>query len=372
MRSQVFAAAVATLCASAAAAQQPAVWQVSPRPILQIGEVDGDSAYMFHNAVSSLRLPDGRIAVLNAGSHQLRMYDVRGKLIFAKGRRGSGPGEFLRPIRLYLEGSDSLVVFDRGNARFTTHNLNGEFVRSQPVMEQRGKFGYDEWLHQRSWIDGQQLGRGRSVIRVALGKLPALDRTIGYRFVEVSPQGHLWVRGPLRPNLPTAWTVFDLDGKLLARVTTPAKFELHEIGQDYLLGVGRDDLDIEYIQLYRMTGAASAPRRRLAGPDTLRVPSISTNAPAERLDALRATLRQLATFQEVFYSNPKNKYSYSTDVKNFERWEAPEGVDLYIIGASPTGWTALAIDRQSAATCGMSVGTHTPVGWVSGIVACDQ
>ncbi len=353
------------------AAQPPAVWRVSPRPTLQIGEVDGDSAYMFHNAVSSLRLPDGRIVVLNAGSNQLRMYDARGKLVLAKGRRGNGPAEFVRPIRVYLTGRDTLMVFDRGNARFTRHKLNGDFLASFPALEQRGKFAYDEWLYNRSWIDGPQLGRGRDPIRVAVDRLPPPDRAIGYRFIEVSSQGHLWVRGPLRAAVPTSWTVYDLDGKLLARVTTPARFELHEIGRDYLLGVGRDDLDIEYIQLYRLDGAANAPSRRLAGPDTTRTPASVTVASEEALMSLRGLLRQMTSYQEVFYSNPRNNYRYATDVKQLEKLELPEGVELYLVSSGPTGWSALAIDKQSGATCGMSIGTHTPVGWTPGVVACE-
>src|SRR5687768_7405175 len=58
-------------------AQQPPVWRVSARPTLQIGEADGDSAYLFHKAVSSLRLADGRIVVLNSGSNQLRIFDAK-------------------------------------------------------------------------------------------------------------------------------------------------------------------------------------------------------------------------------------------------------------------------------------------------------
>jgi hypothetical protein len=351
-------------------AQQPAVWRVSTQPILRIGEADGDSAYMFHNAVSSLRLADGRIVVLNSGSNQLRIYDAKGKLVFSKGRRGNGPGEFVRAIRLYSVARDTLVVYDRGNSRFTVHTLAGDFVRSYPVLEQRNKFTYDEWLYNRSWIDGPQLGRGRGPIRVAIDKLPPHDPAIGYRFVRVSPQGHLWVLGPHRPNAPTNWSVYDLDGRPLARVTTPARFDLHEIGRDYLLGVGRDDLDVEYIQLYRLEGAAAAPTRRLAGPDTTSVPARKAVA-EEVLTTLRGTLRMLMSHQEVYYSNPKSNYSYALDLKQLDKWETPKGVTLYIVTAGTTGWSALVTDNATGAMCGTSVGTHTPVGWTSGIVACE-
>lgn len=382
MTNHVLVAAVATLWASAVAAQQPAVWPVSPRPILQIGEVDGDSAYMFHNAVSSLRLPDGRIAVMNEGSNQLRVYDAAGKLIVAKGRRGGGPGEFMRPGRVYHLGGDTLMVYDRGNARFSVHLINGDFVRVQPAPpyspERRGRDGdpspiqptvADEWLYNRSWIDGPRLGKGRSLVRAAIDRLPPPDPAIGYRYIVVSAQEQLWVRGPVRPDRPV---VYDLNGRNIARVTLPARFTLHQIGRDYLLGVGRDELDIEYIRLYRLQGPTGTPARRLASADTLRAPAARPVQP-DVVNRMQGLLREISMQQEIFYSQPKNEYTYAGDVKQFERWEAPKDVTIRIVNASKLGWMALMIDSATGTTCGIAIGapSFVPMGWTMGRVTCE-
>ena len=45
--------------------------------------------------------------------------------------------------------------------------------------------------------------------------------------------------------------VVDLKGGVLAEVTTPPRLTVQEIGVDYVLGVWRDSLDIEYVRLHR-------------------------------------------------------------------------------------------------------------------------
>jgi long-subunit acyl-CoA synthetase (AMP-forming) len=57
---------------------------------------------------------------------------------------------------------------------------------------------------------------------------------------------------------PHRWLVFDTAGSWLGTVDTPARFTLNEIGADYILGVVRDSLDVQYVQMYRL----EKPRRR--------------------------------------------------------------------------------------------------------------
>src|SRR5690606_18121351 len=111
-------------------AQEPPRWTLSAEPVVQIGVVEGDPRYQLFNAFSSTRLDDGRIAVLNAGSQELRFYGADGRFLDAVGRKGGGPGEFVMPRRLYRVGRDSLMIYDYGNARFSIHTLDGTFVRN--------------------------------------------------------------------------------------------------------------------------------------------------------------------------------------------------------------------------------------------------
>jgi hypothetical protein len=51
------------------------------------------------------------------------------------------------------------------------------------------------------------------------------------------------------------WTVFDRQGVKLGRIELPKGLEVLEIGSDYLLGLAVDDLDVQTIVLYRITGS---------------------------------------------------------------------------------------------------------------------
>jgi hypothetical protein len=85
-------------------------WKLSDEPILQIGSVNGDSAYQFHAAHTPVKLSDGRIAVANGGSDQLRYFDASGKFIRNVGRTGQGPGEWGQLYQLRRGGGDTLLV----------------------------------------------------------------------------------------------------------------------------------------------------------------------------------------------------------------------------------------------------------------------
>ena len=350
-----------------AAAQRPAQWRLSEEPVLRIGVVEGETAYQFFDAVSSVRLGDGRIAVLNAGSHELRIFDANGRIVANVGRKGQGPGEFSRPSRIYRMAADSLKIYDVGNRRFSIHAPDGTFVRSEPIVEQRAFF-LDEWLYDRSWIDGPALGRGRGVVRAAIDRLPPPDPKVGYRYVEVSPQGHLWVRQPGEPGGPVDWIIYDLEAWPIGRITTPAGFQIHEIGRDYLLGVGRDDMDVEYVEFYTLEGAERAPTRVIADDEASDAPPART-LPAETLNLVRATLKNLAVMQEVYYSS--GNFRYAGNVEQLDGWEPPKELLIQIVNASPRGWTGIIIDRKTGATCGMSYGAVVPVGWAPGTVLCE-
>ena len=47
-------------------------------------------------------------------------------------------------------------------------------------------------------------------------------------------------------------TVLDSDGRLLGRVEVPAGFRIHEIGEDYLLGVWYDEYEVPVVRRYSL------------------------------------------------------------------------------------------------------------------------
>lgn len=78
-------------------------------------------------------LSDGRIAVLAAGTWQVRFYDAGGQFQNATGRNGRGPGEFLTPSWLGHGGADTLFVWDAAQRRLTVLDGTGTLLTTQKV-----------------------------------------------------------------------------------------------------------------------------------------------------------------------------------------------------------------------------------------------
>jgi hypothetical protein len=55
-------------------------------------------------------------------------------------------------------------------------------------------------------------------------------------------------------RFPYAWTwdVFDPTGRWMTTLTMPVAFEIHDVGEDYILGIWRDEMDVEYVRMYSL------------------------------------------------------------------------------------------------------------------------
>jgi hypothetical protein len=105
-------------------------WQVSPDPELSIGTFEGDAVYELFQVQGAVRLPDGTIIVLNAGTNELRSYDGDGRHRWSVGGEGEGPGEFRIPTDIYVLGSDTIMVWDLQLRRMSVFHRDGSSVRS--------------------------------------------------------------------------------------------------------------------------------------------------------------------------------------------------------------------------------------------------
>ena len=88
-------------------------------------------------------------------------------------------------------------------------------------------------------------------------KFPKHERMPAYDDFALDSEGNLWVMQArvLRSDPATA-DVFDVEGRLLGSVALPANFAPFEIGPDYILGVWKDDADVEHVRSYAIHGKA--------------------------------------------------------------------------------------------------------------------
>ena len=93
----------------------------------------------------------------------------------------------------------------------------------------------------------------RARVAEVAANVPLVDAFPAFGPVMGDALGHLWVADFKRPadEYPgTRWTIFDRDGRALGLVETPEMRAVYEIGEDYILGLGTDDLGVEYVELW--------------------------------------------------------------------------------------------------------------------------
>jgi hypothetical protein len=113
-------------------------WSISTEPILQIGSMEGEDAYLFFRIWGAARLSDGRIAVANNRAPDVRIFDAEGRHLRTFGQRGEGPEDFNSPVLVGTLPGDTLVVVDRLLRRVNLYHPDEGFLRgatATPAIE---------------------------------------------------------------------------------------------------------------------------------------------------------------------------------------------------------------------------------------------
>ena len=115
--------------------------------------------------------------------------------------------------------------------------------------------------HRDAWVsarladfkdDGTERVRRR---RTLYESSPFPDTLPAFETLLLQRGGQLWVKETNFDNPASdtrQWSVFDRRGIPLGAVETPTDLQLFEIGRDYVLGVWKDDLGVEYVQLFEL------------------------------------------------------------------------------------------------------------------------
>lgn len=351
-------------------------FMLGTEPLVSIGSLDGAPEYQFFRVAGGTVLEDGRIAIVNAGSQEIRLYGMDGDYLYSFGGEGEGPGEFGKPVLLGMLSTDSLLVYDSNLRRASVVHVDEGYVRAYTIGAEGGGFPVPQGM----FADGTQMYGGglffsdddggfpSGVVRnpsayhtidrtggaaVDFGEYPGFElyaktlegggfmarslpfgrntssATAGDRFfvgiggsyeisvfdqsatllrlirldrpiepitqadidryiedeiedadtsnerrqfealmaempipTEMPPYsafvvdalGYLWVQDYAGPRVrEPSWTIFDREGHIVDRISTPDRMQVLEIGEDYLLGRLSDEFDVEYIQIYELT-----------------------------------------------------------------------------------------------------------------------
>jgi hypothetical protein len=85
---------------------------------------------------------------------------------------------------------------------------------------------------------------------------PRADQFPAYEEILTDAVGRLWIRDFVREHTDDGlrhWTVFSPDGtQVLGRLTHSERFKPLDVGDDWILGVEADALDVERVLLHRI------------------------------------------------------------------------------------------------------------------------
>lgn len=97
-------------------------------PALQIG-AEEPGPYQFSFVAAGVLLPDGKIAVSELATNEVRLFSPDGVHLTTLGRRGRGPGEFQLLSGLFAPLGDSLVTYDQVLRQTTLLPMSGGNAR---------------------------------------------------------------------------------------------------------------------------------------------------------------------------------------------------------------------------------------------------
>ena len=120
-------ALVAPLSSLQAQAPSTRTWLSPPELALTVGDGDGVELMLPTGLTAH---PLGGFVLGDRGDHSIRAYSASGKPVWAFGRKGGGPGEFMvfKDIEFDLDGD--LLVLDSENSRLTVLSGEGSLVET--------------------------------------------------------------------------------------------------------------------------------------------------------------------------------------------------------------------------------------------------
>lgn len=108
-------------------------WTLAPTSDLTLTSAETGDSSAFAHIGSARWLSDGRIVVVDAEARRLLVFDAKGELFKALGRRGAGPGESRNVRSMTVMPGDSVLTFDTSLRRLTVWHPESGYIRSMPV-----------------------------------------------------------------------------------------------------------------------------------------------------------------------------------------------------------------------------------------------
>ena len=159
---------------------------------------------------------------------------------------GRRPVQAVHGTQFFFGSSDSYEI--------GCYEHTGELIRlirldkqNRPVTQQ----DLERFIELR--LEGIDEGESRQEARQRLADMPVAETMPAYEDLAVDAAGNIWAQEyRLEDDTESEWIVFDGTGRMLGNVMMPAGLQVTEIGEDFVLGIWRDELDVQHVQLYEL------------------------------------------------------------------------------------------------------------------------
>jgi hypothetical protein len=154
-----------------------------------------------------------------------------------------------------VAGADRFYVTAGGEPVIQRHRLDGTLeaiIRWTPAVRIRSADVYERY--RAHTIESQDRPEQRAHWAKFFGldlEFPELVASV--RSLEIDELGSVWAERYRLPwdSVPT-WDVFDARGRWLGEVILPARLQVYQMGRDFVLGLSRDEMGVERIQLHQL------------------------------------------------------------------------------------------------------------------------
>ena len=228
--------------------------------VRRVGSILAWSGQYGDTAVVEIRDGEGRLAV-SLGAHPHH------EIVLARASGGigePGPTAYSRELVTSLWG-DLVVVSPNDRYEIKAFEADGTLSRIvRRGHEPRTPTAADKEIHVERRMAEYRSGRDPltgtgppqdilSTLREMMESIPLASTFPAFSEILSDDAGHLWVREydfPQESRPAPLWTVFDPEGHVLGFIEIPPELRIHHIGEDYILVHTRDELDIEYVQVW--------------------------------------------------------------------------------------------------------------------------
>lgn len=147
---------------------------------------------------------------------------------------------------------DAVYVADNEHYEVAVHGVDGVLRRLiRKTHEPLPVTAADLSAARERMLEGESDENFRKMRERIFDEIPLHKTMPAFSNLVVDSEGNIWIQEYRRPgDDEPRWTVFDPSGQMLGTLTLPAQFRVTEIGSDYVLGVWRDEFDVEHVQLY--------------------------------------------------------------------------------------------------------------------------